>query len=344
MREIHMIDRRKLAIFVKWQARIWGTLVLVFVSVFLGADALGGQQNGGLRSVSETVTFIFFPLSTVIGLALALRWPGLGGLIATAGMAGLFLMRFDLIANPIFSIVIAPAGILYSLSGFLSRGGGTRPEKEPRLSTKGRVGCAFIAVAAPALVIAVLLPSPRNKYSMTTEKDVSFDRRVERIFIVANVEERLMPIFAHSLEHSIASAFQSNGIDTFVEVRPRGSQSPANDSGNTGLEGRDAAMQIDIDPLYRTREDGYQAIVGTVFEVSVFDSATDGRVWHATGRVDYIRMFGSRYRAIPDIRREFAFNTTAAIVPAFVTEVNGDDPTPIYTSIENRKRHGQRAD
>lgn len=106
----------------------------------------------------------------------------------------------------------------------------------------------------------------------------------------------------------------------------------------------DATMRINIKPIYRTRADGYQAIVGTDFDVSLTDTATEKRVWNATGKVDYIRMFGPPYRAIEGIRKEFAFSTTEAIVSVFAAEVNNQEPARIFTVIEDRQRLGQRVD
>ena len=67
------------------------------------------------------LSFIFFPISTLLGLAIALIWDGLGGLIATLGLAGLFMVRFDLISDFVFIAGIAPPGILYLVYWFLSK-------------------------------------------------------------------------------------------------------------------------------------------------------------------------------------------------------------------------------
>ena len=168
--------------------------------------------------------------------------------------------------------------------------------------------------------------------------------KVQRLFINATVEERLKPVFAHSFEHSVKSAFQSNGMDVIVVVTPQESGNLADYDKEVETFVPDAIMRININPLYRTRDDGYQAIVGTDFEASVIDMVTRNRVWHANGKVDYIVFFGSNYKAIPGIRKEFAWNTTAAIVRTFIAEVNNQKPGLIYTSTEERRRHEQRVD
>lgn len=99
--------------FVLWIARIWGTLILAFLLGFLVPGIFGAEAGEGLRDAREIVTFILFPMCTVVGLGVAYRWAGLGGLIATAGTIGLFVLRPDLVLSPWFTFAIAPPGVLY---------------------------------------------------------------------------------------------------------------------------------------------------------------------------------------------------------------------------------------
>ena len=117
-----MKNQKKIANIIRWIARIWGTLVLSFALFFVLAPIFGGEESGEvLRNTSEVITFIFFPVSSVIGLSLALKWEGLGGLITTAGIIGLFITRFDLISELYFIAGIAPPGIMYLPYWFLSK-------------------------------------------------------------------------------------------------------------------------------------------------------------------------------------------------------------------------------
>ena len=106
---------------VLWIARIWGTLVLAFVLLFLVPGIFGADAGSGLRDAREVMTFVFFPVLTVVGLGLAYRWAGLGGLVATAGMIGLFALRPDLMAPSWFTFFIAPPGVLYLTYWALTR-------------------------------------------------------------------------------------------------------------------------------------------------------------------------------------------------------------------------------
>ena len=103
-------------------------------------------------------------------------------------------------------------------------------------------------------------------------------------------------------------------------------------------------MQIFMDPLYRSRKDGYQAIVGTDFEANVLNMKTKKTAWTANGKVDYIEQFGQNYTAHEGIRKEFAWHTTAAIVRTFMADVNGKQSAPIYTVTEERQLYRQSTD
>ena len=202
--------------------------------------------------------------------------------------------------------------------------------------------------------LAALIQQIRNPLSRQTEAQKSYsvpaetltnpDHEVERIFVVAKLHERLVHIFMHSFKHSLVSAFQENDLGVTVMVAPKESEPLLEFEDQINEYAPDAIMLINIDPLYRTRKDGYQAIVGTEFEVTLIDKGTDQRTWHSSGKVDYIRMFGPKYIAHDGIRKEFAWSTTAAIVQAYMADLHGKDSAPIYTVTEDRERHGQRTD
>jgi len=199
----------------------------------------------------------------------------------------------------------------------------------------------LIIILVPVALSTLLMWQGSKTYSINTEKDSTFNKKVERIFVIAQVEKSLIPAFAHSFEYSMISAFQSNGVDAVFKVMSPESDSLMDYSTEVEIFAPDATMRINVNPLYRTRDDGYQAIVGTDFEVSLIDVTTEKKVWQAVGKVDYIKIFNSNYRANDDFLTTFAWHNTAAIVRAFVAEINGQKSAPIYTDLESRRRHGQ---
>ena len=133
-------------------------------------------------------------------------------------------------------------------------------------------------------------------YSITTEKGAVYDKKVERILVVAHVDSSLIRSFAHSLEHSMISALQSNGVDAVFQLN-RGNAVvttvtlPEQESVTDGGKGPerfvpDAVLHIATRPIYRARRDGFQAIVGIDFEARAMDTAQETRLWYAAGKVD----------------------------------------------------------
>lgn len=334
-------------------ARIWGSLILLFLLFFVGAHVIGEQfapgetGDGGFKSLGEMLSFYMcFPVGTMIGLAIAWKWEGLGGLITTGGIIGLFIMRPDLISDLLF-IGIGVIGLLFLVYWVLARG--RQFETMETVKDQGKIKRNNIAVAllislVPAIVFVSSRLQGQDKSFITTEKDSSYDKKVERVEVIATVEEPLIPVFAHSFEHSLASAFEMNGVEAIVTVNSQKPDSLSDYGKEAGAFIPVVTLRINIKPLYRTRDDGYEAIVGTDYEASLIDMATEKRIWHASGKVDYIVMFPSNYKTHKGIRKEMAWSTTAAIVNAFVAEVNEQEPTRIYTVTEARQRHGLRVD
>ncbi|WP_445382971.1 DUF7670 domain-containing protein [Robiginitalea sp. IMCC43444] len=109
-----MANRNNLTTSIRWIARISGSLILAFLLFFVLAYAFGEEESSdGFRNTAEIISFVFFPISTVLGLGLALKWEGLGGIITVIGMIGLFITRPDLLGNFYMAIPIIP-GALYT--------------------------------------------------------------------------------------------------------------------------------------------------------------------------------------------------------------------------------------
>jgi len=103
-------------------ARIWGSLILAFV-IFFVLGYLFGDEGLHLENLSnqEIITFICFPLSSVIGLSIAFKNEKIGGLITILGILGLIIIRSDLSSNLYTMIGILPPGILYLVYWFLTK-------------------------------------------------------------------------------------------------------------------------------------------------------------------------------------------------------------------------------
>lgn len=221
---------------------------------------------------------------------------------------------------------------------------GTTERPIPRRRRNLMIG--LVSALVVAIAVTTVLTWQGEGYAVTSEVVNAPDQAIERVFVTARVDEALMPVFWHSFEHSLVSAFASNDVDVTVEMI-RAPNDPVSTEQDVEAFAPDATMLIGIEPLYRSHRDGYEAVVGTVFEAALTDTATGERAWHLSGKVDYIAdaFFNSHgYTAHEGVIKEFAWHTTAAVVRTFMVDVEGRQSVPIYTVTEARQRHGQRID
>ena len=108
-----MPSRKRTLKIILWSARILATLVLGFLLFMTFAHVFNPEENGlGLITIKDKLSFIFFPLSTIIGLLLAYKFKGLGGMITVGGLICLHIMRPDLASSFIINALAIP-GLLY---------------------------------------------------------------------------------------------------------------------------------------------------------------------------------------------------------------------------------------
>lgn len=107
-----MKANRSIAIVIRWIARIWGGISLLFLLFMVGAHIIGAlsgtSEGSGFVSTQEFISFLLFPISIMIGLGLAMRWEGLGGIITILGIAGFHTIRPDLILDPMIDGLAVP--------------------------------------------------------------------------------------------------------------------------------------------------------------------------------------------------------------------------------------------
>lgn len=117
-----MANNKRIATIILWTARIWGSISVAFLVFMFGAHLIGWLSGAEeFNSEVPIVSFLFFPISTIIGLSIAWKWPGLGGLITIGGLIGFHIIipynqRFVLI-----DYLTAPPGLLYLIYWFFSR-------------------------------------------------------------------------------------------------------------------------------------------------------------------------------------------------------------------------------
>ena len=115
------MERERIQRIISVIARITGSLVLLFLLYFLIGHLLSDQDNlKGFGSTEEVLTFICFPVLTILGLIIAYRYEGTGALVVLLGFVGLLLLGSDVLLSPLMAIMFIP-GFLYAVSWILSR-------------------------------------------------------------------------------------------------------------------------------------------------------------------------------------------------------------------------------
>ncbi len=118
-----LIGHKSLSV-LRWVARIWGSLSVAFLLFMILGHIIDGDEpfTSGFTSTKEVLIFFLFPVCTLIGLWMAWRMELLGSLMALIGVAGLFLLRQDLILDLWICVIVAPA-VLYLIAWWFSRKG-----------------------------------------------------------------------------------------------------------------------------------------------------------------------------------------------------------------------------
>ena len=94
-------------------ARGLGTITLAFLLFMVITEFFGSEESGlGIGPGKDMVSLLCFPISTIVGLTLAYKWEGIGGIITVLGMISLHVIRPDLASDLLISAFAIP-GLLY---------------------------------------------------------------------------------------------------------------------------------------------------------------------------------------------------------------------------------------
>lgn len=115
---------RKLVMFIRWVARVWGSAIVALVVMFALMHLVTPDAPG--PTAREWVGLLFFPVGVCVGLVLAWRWEAAGGAIAVGSLLAFYAWMSASggrpPSGPYFALAAAP-GVLYLLCHLLSRGG-----------------------------------------------------------------------------------------------------------------------------------------------------------------------------------------------------------------------------
>ncbi|MCB0463321.1 MAG: hypothetical protein KDC81_11510 [Flavobacteriaceae bacterium] len=103
-----------------WIARLLGSVVIVFLLFMTIGELLSTDSKTLMIKTSDAIALLLFPVSTIIGLLIAFRWEGIGGLITVGGMILLHIIRPDLASSLLISAFAIP-GLLYIIYAVWSK-------------------------------------------------------------------------------------------------------------------------------------------------------------------------------------------------------------------------------
>jgi peptidoglycan/LPS O-acetylase OafA/YrhL len=119
------MQKEKISKILRWIARIWSILVLLFLVVMFAGSILFPEDGSGEWQTVEIIAAFFFPIGVMVGLIYAWKNELLGGLATVAS----FIIFSILIliprgalfrGGPVFLLVTMP-GVLFVITGLLSR-------------------------------------------------------------------------------------------------------------------------------------------------------------------------------------------------------------------------------
>ena len=122
------VKTKSIARTIRWTARIWSALSLLFLLAMFIGEGLGSGSWVGLNR-HEIILMLFFPLGISLGMLLAWWREGLGGAFTLASLAAFYGVHYLFSGwfpgGPWFLIVAAP-GFVFLFSRWLNPGGRRR--------------------------------------------------------------------------------------------------------------------------------------------------------------------------------------------------------------------------
>jgi len=117
-----MKNKKQIAKIIRLIARIWGSLLLLFVLIMVGGELvkhLSGEPQFFIDSASDLFGVLFFPVFC-IGLGIAYKWEGLGGLIIIGAIIITQIVDGRLTLD-LLTALFAASGLLFLVYWVLAR-------------------------------------------------------------------------------------------------------------------------------------------------------------------------------------------------------------------------------
>lgn len=104
--------------------RAWSFVISLIAILYMISSKFGFAD--GQESLTETLTFLFFPLGTCTGLMIGWKDEKWGGIISTLSLIGYFSIAHQLLNDFVFVFFISTPAILYLVIYYLKLREGRR--------------------------------------------------------------------------------------------------------------------------------------------------------------------------------------------------------------------------
>lgn len=97
-------------------AKIWATIVALFLAFFIIAHLIEGDE---MKLSDLEPIFIFFPLLVMFAYAMVFYKATIGGILSIIGFAVLFVHNPSLIDQPLFMLILVPPSLLLIVFNYI---------------------------------------------------------------------------------------------------------------------------------------------------------------------------------------------------------------------------------
>ena len=112
-----MKGKEQIATTIRWIAKASASVSIAFL-LYMTAGLFFGSAGLKIEGFKDILTLAFFPTGFLVGLALALKWAGTGGLVTVGSFVALIILKPGQVFEP-WIIALASPAILFLICWLL---------------------------------------------------------------------------------------------------------------------------------------------------------------------------------------------------------------------------------
>lgn len=102
---VYHMNKNQMITILRWTARTWSIAAIAFISVLFLGHMFGPSGLGTFSGFTELLQALFFPAGVYIGLNMAFKWEGPGGLLTIGSLVAFYLLRMMVHGKPDLTLV-----------------------------------------------------------------------------------------------------------------------------------------------------------------------------------------------------------------------------------------------